>query len=167
MNIVSGKQNTEDTVDINPMTEFREGVELLKNEYPQKAVAKLRRAYECDKHNPYFMSFLGLSIARAQRKWDLASELCETAVRLKPKEIQFYLNLGEVYAASGMRERALDKLDDAVQLFGEDARLRQARSKVQNRRNPIVPFFGRTHFLNRELGKLRHRALSYLEKDRK
>ena len=167
MNIVSAKQNAEDTVDINPMTEFREGVELLKNEYPQKALAKLRRAYDCDKHNPYFMSFLGLSIARAQRKWELASELCETAVRLNPKEIQFYLNLGEVYAASGMRERALDKLDDAVQLFGEDARLRQARSKVQNRRNPILPFFGRTHFLNRELGKLRHRALSYLEKDRK
>jgi tetratricopeptide (TPR) repeat protein len=167
MNIVSAKQNAGDTSELNPMTEFREGVELLKNEYPQKALAKLRRAYESDKHNPYFMSFLGLSIARAQRKWDLASELCETAVRLNPKEIQFYLNLGEVYAASGMRERALDKLDDAVQLFGEDARLRQARSKVQNRRNPILPFFGRTHFLNRELGKLRHRALSYLEKDRK
>jgi len=166
MNIVSAKQ-TEGAVDINPMTEFREAVELLKNEYPQKALAKLRRAYECDKHNPYFMSFLGLSIARAQRKWDLASELCETAVQLKPKEIQFYLNLGEVYAASGMRERALDKLDDAMQLFGEDARLKQARSKVQNRRNPILPFFGRTHFLNRELGKLRHRALKYLVKDSK
>ena len=166
MNIVSAKQ-TEGAVDINPMTEFREGVELLKNEYPQKALAKLRRAYECDKHNPYFMSFLGLSIARAQRKWDLASELCETAVQLKPKEIQFYLNLGEVYAASGMRERALDKLDDAVQLFGEDARLRQARSKVQNRRSPILPFFGRTHLLNRELGKLRHGALKYLVKDAK
>jgi len=166
MNIVSTKQ-TEGAVDINPMTEFREGVALLKNEYPQKALAKLRRAYECDKHNPYFMSFLGLSIARAQRKWDLASELCETAVQLKPKEIQFYLNLGEVYAASGMRERALDKLDDAMQLFGEDARLKQARSKVQNRRNPILPFFGREHFFNRELGKLRHRALKYVVKDGK
>ena len=79
----------------------------------------------------------------------------------------FYLNLGEVYAASGMRERALDKLDDAMQLFGEDARLKQARSKVQNRRNPILPFFGRAHFLNRELGKLRHGALKYLVKDAK
>lgn len=167
MNIISANQDTGSAADINPMTEFREGVELLKNEYPQKALAKLRRAYECDKHNPYFMSFLGLSIARAQRKWELASELCETAVRLKPKEIQFYLNLGEVYAASGMRERALDKLDDAAQLFGEDARLKQARSKVQNRRNPIFPFFGRAHFLNRELGKLRHRALNYMVKDRK
>ena len=113
------------------------------------------------------MSFLGLSIARAQRKWDLASELCETAVQLKPKEIQFYLNLGEVYAASGMRERALDKLDDAVQLFGEDARLKQALSKVRNRRNPVLPFFGRAHFVNRELGKLRHSALKYLVKDTK
>src|SRR5258708_21093906 len=166
MNIVCAKQIGV-AAELNPMAEFKEGVELLKNEYPQKALAKLRSAYECDKHNPYFMSFLGLSIARAQRKWDLASELCETAVQLKPKEIQFYLNLGEVYAASGMRERALDKLDDPVQIFGKDARLRQARNKVQNRRNPILPFFGRTHFLNRELGKLRHRALKYLVKDGK
>ena len=166
MNIVSAKQ-TEVAAELNPMNEFREGVELLKNEYPQKALVRLRRAYECDKHNPYFMSFLGLSIARGQRKWEQASELCEMAVQLKPKEIQFYLNLGEVYAASGLREKALDKLDDALELFGEDTRLRQARSKVQNRRNPILPFFGRAHFLNRELGRLRHRALKYLVKDRK
>lgn len=166
MNIISAKQDTEG-IEINPMTEFREGVELLKNEYPQKALARLQRAYECDKHNPYFMSFLGLSIARAQRKWQQASDLCELAVQLNPKEIQFYLNLGEVYASSGRRERALDKLDDALELFGEDARLRQARSKVQNRRNPILPFFGRAHFLNRELGKLRHSALKYLVKDGK
>jgi tetratricopeptide (TPR) repeat protein len=164
MNIISAKQDIEG-VEINPMTEFREGVELLKNEYPQKALVRLQRAYECDKHNPYFMSFLGLSIARAQRKWEQASDLCELAVQLNPKEIQFYLNLGEVYASSGRRERALDKLDDALELFGEDARLRQARSKVQNRRNPIVPFFGRAHFLNRELGKLRHGAMKYLAKD--
>ncbi len=160
MNIVSVKQNPVGTAELNPMTEFREGVELLK-------VVRLRRAFDCDKHNPYFMSFLGLSIARAQRKWEQASELCEMAVQLKPKEIQFYLNLGEVYAASGLREKALDKLDDAMELFGNDARLRQARNKVQNRRNPILPFFGRAHFLNRELGKLRHRALRYLVKDGK
>ena len=167
MNIVSVKQDTGAASELNPMNEFKAGVELLKNEYPQPALVRFRRAYECDKHNPYFMSFLGLSIARAQRKWEQASELCEMAVQLKPKEIQFYLNLGEVYAASGLRERALDKLDGAIELFGEDARLRQARSRVQNRRNPILPFFGRAHFLNRELGKLRHRAMKYLVKDGK
>jgi len=88
----------------NPMVEFREGIELLKNEYPQKALVRLKRAFEDDKHNPYYMSFLGLSIARAQRKWDQASELCEMAVQLKPREIQFHLNLGEVYALAGRED---------------------------------------------------------------
>jgi hypothetical protein len=37
----------------------------------------------------------------AQRKWDRASELCEPSVQLKPKEIQFHLNLREVYASAG------------------------------------------------------------------
>ena len=105
------------------------GLELLKNEYPQKALVRLRRAFESDKHNAYYSSFLGLAIARAQRKWDQASELCETAVRLNPKEIQFHLNLGEVYASAGLREKALDKLDHALRLFGEDARLSRRAAK--------------------------------------
>jgi len=152
------------TADLDPMIEFRKGVELLKNEYPQKALVRFRRAFESDKHNPYYISFLGLSIARAQRKWDQASELCEIALQLKPTEIQFHLNLGEVYASAGLREKALDKLDSALQLFGEDARLKRARSNVEMRRNPLLPFFGREHILNRELGKLRHRALKRLGK---
>ena len=146
------------------MVEFREGMELLKNEYPEKALVKLQRAFDGDKHNPYFISFLGLAIARAQRKWDRASDLCEMAVQLKPKEIQFHLNLGEVYALAGMRERALDKLDRALGLFGNDARLKLARSKVENRRAPLLPLFRREHFLNRELGKLRHRIMKRLDK---
>jgi len=147
-----------------PMVEFREGVELLMNEYPQKALVKLQRAFESDKHNAYYSSFLGLAIARAQRKWDQASSLCEIAVQLKPREIQFHLNLGEVYALAGRREKALDKLDHALGLFGDDARLKQARCKVEERRSPLLPFFGRTHFLNRELGKWRHRILKSLGK---
>jgi tetratricopeptide (TPR) repeat protein len=146
------------------MVEFREGIKLLKNEYPQKALVRLKRAFESDKHNAYYISFFGLAIARAQRKWDQASDLCEIAVQLKPTEIQFHLNLGEVYALAGRREKALDKLEYALRLFGDDARLVQARSKVEKRRAPVLPFFGRGHFLNRELGKLRHRILKNLDK---
>jgi tetratricopeptide (TPR) repeat protein len=157
-------ERTEGTAELDPMVDFKEGIELLKNEYPQKALVRFRRAFECEKHNPYYISFLGLATARAQRKWDQASELCEIAVQLKPTEIQFHLNLGEVYACAGLREKALDKLDDALQRFGDDMRLKQARSKVENRRAPLLPFFGREHFLNRELGKLRHRAVKRLGK---
>jgi tetratricopeptide (TPR) repeat protein len=162
MNPGFATERTKSTAQLDPMVEFRKGVELLKNEYPQKALVRFGRAFECEKHNPYYLSFLGLAIARAQRKWQQASELCEIAVHLKPTEIQFHLNLGEVYASAGLREKALDKLDDALELFGEDARLVQARSKVQNRRATPLPFLGREHFLNRELGKLRHRILTSL-----
>ena len=146
------------------MVEFREGVELLKNEYPEKALVKLRRAFESDKRNPYYISFLGLSIARAEQNWSQALELCETAVQVNRKEIQFHMNLVEVYALAGWREKALHKLDAALRLFGNDARLRRARSKVTQRRAPVLPFFGRSHFLNRKLGKLRDRILKRLGK---
>jgi tetratricopeptide (TPR) repeat protein len=150
---------TERTKDTEPehMLEFREGVELLKNEYPEKALVKLRRAFESDKRNPYYISFLGLTIARAEQNWEQALDLCETAVKLKSTEIKFHLNLIEVYALAGWREKALRKLDNASKLFGNDAQLKRFRAKIMQRRAPVLPFLGRGHFLNRELGKLRHR----------
>jgi tetratricopeptide (TPR) repeat protein len=156
MNSGFSSERIERPVQLDPMVDFKKGLEFLKNEYPQRALSRLQRAFESDKHNAYYISFLGLSISRAQRKWEQASELCEIAVQLKPTEIQFHLNLGEVYASAGLREKALDKLDDALKLFGEDARLKRARSKVENRRAPLLPFIRREHFMNRKLGKLRH-----------
>ncbi len=146
------------------MVEFREGVELLKNEYPEKALLKLRRAFESDKRNPYYISFLGLSIARAEQNWEQALDLCETAVQLKRNEIKFHLNLIEVYALAGWREKALRKLDNASKLFADDTRLKRFRAKIVEHRAPVLPFFGRSHFLNRKLGKLRHRMLKHPDK---
>jgi tetratricopeptide (TPR) repeat protein len=147
------------------MVDFREGVDLLKNEYPEKALVLLRRAFESDKRNPYYISFFGLSIARAEHHWDQASELCETAVQLKRTEIKFHLNLVEVYAMAGMREKAARQLDYALRLFGDDGRLKRARSKLEERRSPCLPFVDRQHFLNRKLGKLRHRVLKKLDRE--
>jgi tetratricopeptide (TPR) repeat protein len=153
-------------VDIDALTEFRHGVALLNNGYPQLAMTRLRRAFEYDRQNPLYLSFLGLSIARAERKWDQALELCEIAVQLGREEIQFYLNLAEVYASAGRRAKALDTLDAALELFGEDERLRRARSRVEKRRSPLIPFLTRDNFMNRELGKLRHRVLKRLGKEK-
>src|SRR5260370_24559399 len=123
------------------MVEFREGVELLKNEYPERALVKLRRAFESDKHNPYYISFLGLSMARAERKWDHAMELCEMAVQLKRKEIQFHLNLIEGYALARLRCEAVHKRDGPLGVFGGDAPLKRARCKMVEGRRPLPPSF--------------------------
>jgi hypothetical protein len=58
---------------------------------------------------------------------------------------------------------SLYKLDYALGLFNDDPRLKRARSKIEKRRTPVLPFFGREHFLNRKLGKLRHRILKDAE----
>jgi tetratricopeptide (TPR) repeat protein len=147
-----------------PETDFREAMELLKNEYPDKALVKLQRAFASDKHNPYYMSFLGLSLARAEQKWDEASDLCAAAIQLKRNEIRFHLNLIEVYVLAGLRDDALHRVERALKLFHNDARLKRLRGKVLNRRAPLLPFLKRTHFLNRKLGQLRHRLLEKLEK---
>ena len=90
------------------LSEFKHGVALLNNGYPELALVRLRRAFECDRQNPSYVSFLGLSIARAERKWDQASELCEIAIQLNRDEAQFYLNLAGVYVSGGRRAKALD-----------------------------------------------------------
>jgi len=165
MNFAMQTEGAKSAGELDPVAEFAQGVELLKNGYPQKALVYLRRALECDKRNPYYLSFLGLSIARAERKWDEAVELCEAAIQRKRGEIQFHLNLADVYAAAGRRENALYTLDKALQSLGKDKRLRNARSKLGKRSTPVLPFLAREHFLNRELGKLRHRALKRLRKE--
>jgi len=63
------------TQEVDPMVEFREGIKLLKNEYPQEALVRFKRAFESDKHNAYYISFLGLAIARAQRNKEVGPRL--------------------------------------------------------------------------------------------
>jgi Flp pilus assembly protein TadD len=153
------------TAEIDPVANFRQGIGLLKTGHPKEALALFRLSFECEKHNPYYLSYLGLSIARAERDWERASELCEIAMQLKPKEIQFYLNLAEIYSLSKRPEKEFDILDAAFEVFGDDKRLRQARSKLEKRRSPVISFFSRDHFLNRKLGRLRHHAFKRLGKN--
>ena len=164
MNFGLPEASAPSAAELDPTAEFKQGIKLLKDGYAKKALVHFRRSYESEKLNPYYLSFFGLSIAHAERKWGQASELCELAVQLRRKEMQFHLNLADVYAAEGRREKALDTLDAALKLFGKDQQLLRARSHVEQRRRLLLSFLGREHFLNRELGKLRHSALKRLEK---
>jgi predicted Zn-dependent protease len=140
------------------ITAFKLGVELLKGGYPGKALPQLRRCVELDAANPYYLSFMGLAMARSEKRWLDAAKMCETALELKRKEMQLHLNLAEVYAASGQRQRAITTLDRALENFGPNPRLTKARGRVEKRRSPMLPFLPRENALNRSLGKLRHRA---------
>jgi tetratricopeptide (TPR) repeat protein len=148
--------------EIDALNEFKEGVELLKGGYSENALPHLRRSVEIDSSNPYFLSFLGLAIARSERRWTEAVKLCEGALQLKRKELQLHLNLAEVYAGAGRRDSAIYTLDRALENFGPNGRLIKARCRVEKRRQPLLPFLERENPLNKSLGKLCHRASQYL-----
>lgn len=146
------------------LAEFKEGITLLRNGYSAEALEHLRRASELEQYNPYYLSFLGVSVARAQRKWAAAVNLCEIAVSVKRDEPQLYLNLAEVYVSAGRRDDAIEILDTALKYCRGDARIKQLRGSLGRRDSPVLPFLERGHFLNSSLGKLRHRTLGRLRK---
>jgi Flp pilus assembly protein TadD len=146
------------------LAEFKQGINLLRNGHSAKAIEYLRHAAELEQQNPYYLSFLGVSVARAQWKWAAAVELCETAVKLKRSEAQLYLNLAEVYVSAGRRDDAVAVLDRGLIYFRVDARIRRARANLGSRCPSVLPFLERGHFLNRSLGKLRHRMSGRLGK---
>lgn len=146
------------------LAEFKQGIELLRKGQPAEALEYLQQAAQLKQQNPYYLSFLGVSMARAERKWAPAVELCKTAVSLKRNDAQLHLNLAQVYVSAGRREDAVQTLDTAVTYCGTDARIRRMRGRLGRRGSPVLPFLERENFLNRGLGKLRHRVLVRLRK---
>jgi predicted Zn-dependent protease len=137
---------------------FKEAVALLKSDYPQKAAVLLKRCVDADRANPYYSSFLGLAIARSKKSSLEAAKLCESALQSGKRELQFHLNLAEVYVATGQRDSAIATLDRARESFGPSSRLAKARARAEKRSAPVLPFLDRSNPLNKNLGKLRHRV---------
>jgi Flp pilus assembly protein TadD len=146
------------------LAEFKQGIKLLRNGHAAEALEYLRHAAELEQQNPYYLSFMGVAVARAQRMWPAAVKFCETALSSKRSEAQLYLNLAEVYVSAGRRDDAVAVLDRGLIYFNADVRIRRARANLGRRCSPILPFLERGHVLNRSLGKLRYRVSERLGK---
>jgi len=108
------------------------------------------------------MSYLGVVLARSEKKWGEAERLCDSAVRMKRNQAQLYLNLADVYKTAGRRDEAVEALQAGLKFARRDVRLTIAINKLVPRRHPVLSFLGRTHPINRQLGLLRHRTLNIL-----
>jgi predicted Zn-dependent protease len=146
------------------LIEFKEGVKLLQKGQSAAALERLRHAVELHHQNPYYLSFLGVAMGRSERKWPAAVEFCEKALSSKRSEAQLYLNLAEAYVSAGRRDDAIAVLDKGLIYFHADTRMKRARANLGKRCSPVLPFLERGHFLNRSLGKLRHRVAGRLGK---
>lgn len=151
-------------MDTEAFREFKQGLTFLRDDYAGKALPHMKRAVELEKNNPYYMSYLGVVLARSEKKWGEAEKLCDGAVRLKRNQAQLYLNLAEVYATAGRRDEAVEALQAGLKYARRDIRLNIAMNKLIKRRSPVLSFLERHHPINRGLGKLRHQTLSMIGK---
>lgn len=148
--------------EVEAMSEFKEGLAMLRNNYANKALQHFSRALELDKMNPFYISYLGVAMAAGQRNWDSAEDLCTQALKMKRTQAELYLNLAEVYRLAGRRQDAVETLSLGLTMTKRDPRISEALTRYGYRKPPVLPFLERDHFLNRELGKLRYRMMRSL-----
>src|SRR5437660_11338475 len=98
----------------------------------------MKRAAELEKNNPYYMSYLGVVLARSVHKWGEAEKLCDGAVRLKRNQAQLHLNLAAVYATAGRRDEAVEALQAGLRVGRRDSRVNIAMNKLTRRRQAML-----------------------------
>jgi Flp pilus assembly protein TadD len=142
--------------DSEAMRDFKSGIRRLRDKSYASALTYFRRANELERNNPYFISYYGLALALAERKWADAERLCESALPLKRNQAQLYLNLAEVCLLAGKKRDAVETLEVGLQHASRDVRLRRMIQTLGVRSNAVLGFLDRRHPLNRSLGKVRH-----------
>jgi Flp pilus assembly protein TadD len=147
------------------VVEFKKGLTFLRNNYARKALPHIGKAVELDKANPFYLSYLGLAVAAADRNWDEAEEICYRAVKMKRTQAELYINLAEVYRLAGKKDEAVEALIVGRQMTKKDPRILAALRKYGIRRPPVISFLDRKNFLNRKLGRVRYRVLKSLGKE--
>jgi predicted Zn-dependent protease len=141
------------------ITEFQECLRHLHDGHKSVALAHIRRALKAEPGNPFYLSYVGMLSAVAEKRYLAGEKLCRQALEIKWNHPQLYLNLAELYHQAGRDGEAMATLRRGFISAGRDLRIRMALEKIDARRPPILSSLGRGHLLNRLLGRLRHRMI--------
>ncbi len=144
-------------------SEFKRGLMLLRGRCPHMALPHMRRALALEENNPDYLSYFGVAIALAEKKWATAELYCRTALLSKQDEARFHVNLAQVYLGAGRWQCAVQTLKMGLQCAKRRCLLIRALCRLVVRRSPLLPFLGRKHFFNRYLGIVRHRILNFFK----
>lgn len=145
-----------------PAVALREGVLACREERWKEGLELLGRLHQEGegkfKLPPAVYSYLGLAKGRVQRKYEEAVQLCRHAIELDPVDPESYLNLAQVYMLTTKRRAALRCLHMGLSMNPGHRRLLAMQDELGKRKGPVLPGLGREHFLNRLLGRVRHKV---------
>lgn len=134
---------------------FERGVAALSEDRTGDALVALREASELAPDHAQIRSYLGLAIARSEKNFAEARELCEAAAKQEFFNPDVYLNLAKVYLCFGRRAEALRYLRRGAMIDPGHAPIKELIAGLGRRKLPILPFLPRRHPINRALGTVR------------
>ena len=140
---------------------FKKGLACLVDDRPKEASEFFRTALELERQRSKsrldmrYLSYYGLSLAKAGLSTQIALQACRSAASKQCSDPVLLLNLGRVYELSGRMELALETFEKGLEINPEHKILRRELAMIDRRRPPVIRFLDRSHPLNIWLGRMR------------
>ena len=140
---------------------FRKGLAALVDNQPKAASELFRQALDLERERSKsrmdmrYLSYYGLSLARAGLSSQTALQACKQAVSTRPDDPVLLLNLGRVYLHGGRLLPALDAFQRGLEVAPDNKILRKELAQIDRRRAPVLRFLHRDHPFNILLGRMR------------
>jgi len=136
-------------------TLFQRAQEMMVRANYEGAALLLKESLAISPKNATYLSSYGLCIAVINDDYSTAITMCESAVRLDPKNPKHRVNLGKIYKLQGQTSEAYESF---IRAWKTDKSHPSAASELQRmgiRRPPVLTFLSRSNWLNIHLGRLR------------
>jgi tetratricopeptide (TPR) repeat protein len=146
---------------LSPENFGRQGHEAMKHRDFKGAAEFFRRAIDLDKERNKrfpemrYLSYYGLSLARAGLSRKIAIEACGSAVSRQRTDPVLHLNLGRVYRLAGKTTRAMKAFESGLELAPGNAILTKELRRLDRRGKPVISFMDRSNPVNQVLGRMR------------
>lgn len=140
---------------------FKKGLTALVDLNHEDAAVFFKRAIELDgqrnklRPDMRYLSYYGLSLARAGLSTSTAIEACRKAVRNHESDPVLWLNLGRVYLIAGKHVHAMSSFERGLALAPDNPILRRELKRIDRRSPPVLGRVSRDNPVNRVLGRVR------------
>ncbi len=136
---------------------YERGRELLLKGHPREALVCFEEACRLDPGNARALSHRGLCLALFEGRVEEGIALCRRAVDLEFYRAEHYLNLGKACLQAGRKREAIQAFRHGRIVDPQHPGIARELQALGIRRRPVLPCLPRSHFLNRQLGRLRAR----------
>jgi len=132
---------------------FMTGVRMLYACRYRDAVNHFQEAIMLEPAAKGYLSYLGLAVAHADRKYNDAEQLCRRSIEVEYHRPEHYHNLGEVFLLANRPADAIKAFNQALSWNPNFEASNDTLRKLGIRKPPVVPALPRSHPINVMLGK--------------